>query len=149
MPKIGRFPPFGKRFFKRVRKMIGSCHFSHFWRVVTALTAIEGRKSLSRITGACKQRRTRQALSLFLTEAQWDAPEILLDSALTTLRRLGWQAGDSAYVVIDDTQKKKRDKKMDAVSKIFLHAENVYAQGHTILGCAFVYREVVIPCAIA
>ena len=53
---------------------------------------------------------------------------ILLDSALTTLRRLGWQAGDSAYVVIDDTQKKKRGKKMDAVSKIFLDAEKVYAQ---------------------
>ena len=148
MPKIGRFPPFGKRFFKRVRKLIGSCHFSHFWRVVMALAAIEGRKSLSRITGVCKQRRTRQALSLFLTEAQWDASEILLDSALTTLRRLGWQAGDSVYVVIDDTQKKKRGKKMDAVSKIFLHAEKVYAQGHTIVGCAFVYRGVVIPCAI-
>jgi hypothetical protein len=61
-----------------------------------------------------------------LTGAQWDAPEILLDSALTTLRRLGWHAGDSVYVVIDDTQKKKRGKKMDAVSKIFLHAEKVY-----------------------
>jgi len=48
MPKIGRFPPFGKRFFKRAR-----------------------------------------------------------------------------YVVIDDTQKNKRGKKMDAVSKIFLHAEKV------------------------
>jgi hypothetical protein len=57
-----------------------------------------------------------------LSEAQWDAAEILLDSALTTLRRLGWQIGDSVYVVIDDTQKRKRGKKMDAVSKIFLHA---------------------------
>jgi len=98
MPKIGRFPPFGKRFFKRARKLIGCCHFSHLWRVVMVIAALEGRKSLSRITGVCKQRRTRQALSLFLTEAEWDAPEILLDSALTTLRRLGWHAGDSVYV---------------------------------------------------
>ena len=36
---------------------------------------------------------------------------------------------------------------MDAVSKIFLHAEKVYAQGHTIVGCALVYRNVVIPYA--
>lgn len=36
---------------------------------------------------------------------------------------------------------------MDAVSKIFLHAEKVYAQGHTILGCAIIFRDVVIPYA--
>ncbi len=41
MPKIGRFPPFGKRFFKRARKLIGCCHFSHFWRVVVAIAAID------------------------------------------------------------------------------------------------------------
>ena len=44
--------------------------------------------------------------------------------------------------------KKKRAKRMDAVSKIFLHAEKVYAQGHTILGCAIIYRNVVIPYAV-
>jgi hypothetical protein len=37
---------------------------------------------------------------------------------------------------------------MDAVSKIFLHAEKVYANGHTIIGLAFVYRGVVVPCAV-
>jgi hypothetical protein len=30
MPKLGRFPPFGKRFFRRARKLIGCCHFAHF-----------------------------------------------------------------------------------------------------------------------
>ena len=37
MPRIGRFPPFGKRFFRRARKLVGSCHFAHFWRAVVAL----------------------------------------------------------------------------------------------------------------
>ena len=37
---------------------------------------------------------------------------------------------------------------MDAVSKIYLHAEKVYANGHTIVGLAFVYRGVVVPCVI-
>ena len=37
---------------------------------------------------------------------------------------------------------------MDAVSKIFLHAEKIYAQGYAILGCVLVYRGVVIPYAI-
>jgi len=37
---------------------------------------------------------------------------------------------------------------MDAVSKIFLHAKKVHAIGHTILGLAFVYRGVIVPCAV-
>ncbi len=41
MPRIGRFPPFGKRFFRRARKLIGSCHFAHFWRAVVALAAMQ------------------------------------------------------------------------------------------------------------
>ena len=47
---IQRFPPFGKRFFKRIRKLIGSCHFSHFWRVVVAISSLTDRKSLSKMT---------------------------------------------------------------------------------------------------
>jgi len=93
-------------------------------------------------------RRTRQAIAHFLTEAEWDAPAILLDNALSVLRQLGWSKGEQLYLVVDDTQKQKRAKQMDAVSKIFLHAEKVYANGHTIVGLAFVYRGVVVPCAI-
>jgi hypothetical protein len=51
-------------------------------------------------------------------------------------------------LVLDDTQKRKRGKLMAAVSKIFLHAEKVYAHGHTILAAAWVYRGVVLPCAV-
>jgi len=145
---IGRFPPFGKRFFKRIRKLIGCCHFSHFWRAVVGLASLTGRQSISKLTKLFGDRRTRQAITYFLTEAEWNAPEILRDSALSTLKRLGWKPGDKLYLVADDTQKQKRGKRMDAVSKIFLHAEKVYANGHTIVGLAFVYRGVVVPCAV-
>ena len=132
MPKIGRFPPFGKRFFRRVRKMIGCCHFAHFWRVVVAIAAMQGRRNLSRIEQACRNHRTRQSIGFFLTQAHWDAPEVLRQTALDTLKHLGWTPGQRVYVVVDDTQKRKRGKRMDAVSKIFLHAEKVYAHGHTL-----------------
>jgi SRSO17 transposase len=145
---IHRFPPFGKRFFKRIRKLIGSCHFAHFWRAVCALSSLTGRKSLSKMTKLFGDRRTRQAIAHFLTQAEWDAPKLLLDNALATLRYLGWTQNDTLYLILDDTQKQKRGKRMDAVSKIFLHAEKVYANGHTIVGLAFVYRGVVVPCAI-
>jgi hypothetical protein len=139
MPRIGRFPPFGKRFFRRARKMVGSCHFSHFWRAVVALGAMQGRRSLRKLEAACRNHRTRQSVGFFLTKAHWDAPAVLAETALETLKTLGWKPGMAVDVIFDDTQKKKRAKQMDAVSKIFLHAEKIYAQGHTILGCAILY----------
>lgn len=148
MPRIGRFPPFGKRFFRRARKIIGCCHFAHFWRVVVTLAAMHGRRNLNRIEHACRNHHTRQSIGFFLTRAHWDAPELLRQTALDTLKHLGWQPNHRVYVIIDDTQKRKRGKRMDAVSKIFLHAEKVYAQGHTIVGCALLYRNVVIPYAV-
>ena len=137
---IHRFPPFGKRFFRRIRKLVGRGHFSHLWRIVIALASLTGKKSLSKMTTLFENRRTRQAIAHFLTEAEWDAPKLLLDNAIDTLRQLGWTKNESLYLVLDDTQKQKRGKQMDAVSKIFLHAEKVYAKGHTIVGLAFVYR---------
>lgn len=150
MPRIGKYPFFGKHFFRQIRKLIGSCHFAHFWRLVIAIASIHGRRSLTRLRDAIaeEERRTRQAISHFLTQAEWDAPEVLRQTALDTLRQLGWKPGDTLYVIIDDTQKRKRGKRMDAVCKLFLHAEKVYAKGHTIVGCALVYRGVVIPYAV-
>jgi len=148
MPRIGRFPPFGKRFFRRARKLVGSCHFAHFWRAVVSLAAMQGRRSMRKLEASCRNHHTRQSIGFFLSKAHWNAPELLAETALDTLKGLGWKAGDPLHAVFDDTQKRKRGKLMEGVSKIFLHAEKVYAQGHTILGCALVYRDVVIPYAV-
>lgn len=149
MPRIGRYPFFGKRFFRQARKLIGSCHFQHFWRVVLALAGMQGRRSLNRMQGLFKGRRTRQAIADFLKTAAWDAPEVLRRQALDLLGQLGCHAGDTVYLLLDDTQKRKRGKRMDALKKIFLHAEKVYGIGHTMLGAALVFRGVVIPFRIS
>jgi SRSO17 transposase len=148
MPRIGRFPSFGKRFFRRARKLIGSCHFAHFWRAVVSLAAMQGRRSMRKLEASCRNHHSRQSIGFFLSKAHWNAPQLLAETAIDTLKGLGWRSGDALHVVFDDTQKRKRGKLMEAVSKIFLHAEKVYAQGHTILGCAIVYRDVVIPYAV-
>ncbi len=148
MPKITRYPFFGKRFFRQARKLLGSCQFQHLWRILIAIAGMHGRRSLKRIEGLTNKERTRQAISYFLTQAQWDAPELLWQTALDRLTQLGFRPGDPLYFVLDDTQKRKRGKRMAAVSKIFLHAEKVYAHGHTILGAVLIYRQVVIPCAV-
>jgi len=148
MPRMGKFPPFGKRFFRRARKLLGSCHFEHLWRIVIALASLQEGRSLSKFEDASNERRSRQAISNFLTTAEWNAPELLQQTALDQLQRLGYKPGDKLYLVLDDTQKRKRGKLMAALSKIFLHAEKVYANGHTILCGALIYRNVVLPCAV-
>jgi hypothetical protein len=149
MPRIGKFPPFGKRFFRRARKLVGRCQFEHFWRAVMAIASLQGRRSLQRIEEVLNHHRTRQAIASFLNQALWDAPELLRQTALDTLKQLRYRPGDLIYLILDDTQKRKRGRKMQAVSKIFLHAERVFARGHTILGCALVYRGVIIPYAVS
>lgn len=148
MPRMGKFPPFGKRFFRLARKLVGSCRFEHLWRIVTALASLQEGRSLSKFVDASNDRRSRQAISNFLTLADWNAPEVLQQTALDQLQRLGFRPGETLYLLLDDTQKRKRGKLMAAVSKIFLHAEKVYANGHTILAAALVYRGVALPCAV-
>ena len=145
MPKIGKFPRFGKRFFRLARKLVGACHFQHFWRVVVAIAGMHGRRSLNRMQRLCKGRRTRQAIADFLKKAQWEAPEVLQQKALELHKQLGCRSGDLVYLLLDDTQQRKRAKRMDAVQKLFLHAEKVYATGHIILTAALCFRGVVIP----
>lgn len=149
MPRIGKFPAFGKRFFRLARKLVGHCHFQHLWRVVVALAGMQGRRSLKRMQSLFQDRRTRQAIADFLKKAAWDAPEVLRQQALALLKELGCRAGDTVYVLLDDTQKQKRGRKMAALKTIFLHAEKVYAKGHTMLGAALVFRGVVIPYRIS
>ena len=148
MPRMGKFPAFGKRFFRLARKLVGACHFEHLWRVVVVLAAAEQGRSLKRCAEVDHERRSRQAISNFLTLADWNAPELLQQTALEQLKRLGYRPGDTVYLGLDDTQQRKRGKLMAAVSKIFLHAEKVFAHGHTILAAALVYRNVVLPCAV-
>jgi hypothetical protein len=148
MPTIGRFPRFGKRFFRRIRKLLGRGHFGHFWRLAMAIAAMPGRRSINRIRTLNRDYRTRQAMAYFLNLADWDAPDLLRKKALDTLNQLGFRPGDSLYFILDDTQQRKYGRIMQAVSKLFLHAEKCYANGHTILAACLFYRGVLIPYAV-
>jgi len=87
-------------------------------------------------------------LSHFLGEELLDGAALWRQKAHDTLRKLEWRAGDTVYVALDDTQQRKRGRKMDAVKKLFLHAERVYAPAHIFLTCMLIYCGVVIPYAV-
>ena len=107
MATIGRFPPFGKRFFRRIRKFLGAGHFGHFWRLALAIAAMPGRRSIARMRALHRDYRTRQAIAHFLNHADWDAPDLLRRKALDTLQQLGFRPGDTLYFILDDTQQRR------------------------------------------
>lgn len=148
LPRIKHLPVECKEFFRRFQRTMEPAHFAHCWRTVLLVAVLHGRRSLSGFTAATEQRRTRQAISHFLDEDLWDSTSLLRQKALDTLRKLGWRAGDTVYVALDDTQQRKRGKKMDAVKKLFLHAEKVYAPAHIFVTCVLIYRGVVLPYAV-
>jgi len=80
----------------------------------------------------------------FLWRSRWDESRVIREIALATLKRL-YRKGESLYLILDDTQTIKRAKKMDAVGKLYHHAEKRYARGHTILKACLYYRGVTIP----
>jgi hypothetical protein len=79
--------------------------------MVLVLAALPEGRSRSKVEGASHERRSRQAISNFLTTAEWNAPEVLQQTALEQLRRLGWRPGPSLYLLLDDTQQRKRGKR--------------------------------------
>jgi hypothetical protein len=148
LPRIKDLPVACKDFFGRFQRKMEAAHYGHFWRAVLLIAVLYGRRSLSSLSTATAQRRTRQAIAHFLDEDLWDGAWVLRQTALHTLRRLGWRPGERVYMALDDTQQRKRGKKMDAVQKLFLHAEKVYAPAHLFVTSVLVYRGIVIPYAV-
>ena len=53
--------------------------------------------------------------------SDWEAPSLLNQQAMRTLRRMKPKANEVVYLIIDDTRIEKRGRKMDAVTKIYDH----------------------------
>jgi hypothetical protein len=55
------------------------------------------------------------------------------------------QAGEVAYLILDDTRLAKRGSKMGFVSKIWDHKHRRFVRGHIVLTAAIAFRGVVLP----
>lgn len=145
---VTSFPQRFKDFFESIAKNLAkdASTRDYLWRFVLALACLEGRVSLTKITAFTGEWRTRQSIVRFL-EGDWNEREVLLESAMTTLRLLGWKPGKPLYLALDDTQIQKRASVMEGVSKMFLHAEKRYANGHDVILASIVYRGIAIPYA--
>ena len=63
-------------------------------------------------------KRPRQAIAHFLTQAEWDAPELLRQTALDRLRELGLKRGETVYLM---AQMLRDENALEVLDRI--HAE--------------------------
>lgn len=77
--------------------------------------------------------------------SDWDAPSLLSQQAMRTLRGMKPKANEVMYLIIDDTRIEKRGRKMDAVTKIYDHKTLRFVRGHIVVMGAIMFRGVVMP----
>jgi SRSO17 transposase len=143
MMTIGTMPRVSSSFFHPQQRFFSKPAWPHFWRLVLAL-GIGVEYTVERLNGLLRKHTHRTNDGEFLWRSHWDESEVLQAIALQQFSRL-YRQGDTIYFVIDDTQTLKRAKKMEAVGKLYHHAQKRYATGHTILKVCLYYRGVTIP----
>lgn len=142
---ISHLPSFVQRFFTPMKASLSKPQFSHLWSLVLAmvLTLRDAKLlHLSSLTPAAGHRTRRGA---FLNHSQWDAPALIEQATFDLLSSMSPQAGETIYLLLDDTRIAKRGSRMDRLSKIWDHKQQKFVRGHIVLTAAVAFRGVVLP----
>lgn len=143
MMTIGTMPRVLSSFFHPQRRFFSQPAWPHFRGLVMAM-AVGIEHTVERLNGLLRGHTHRTNDGEFLWRSHWDEAEVLRAIALQQFSRL-YRKGEPIYFILDDTQTLKRAKKMDAVGKLYHHAEKRFATGHTILKACLYCRGVTIP----
>ena len=142
---IDRLPPFVQRFFCPMRAMLHKPQFPHLWGMVLSVAVSLRAAKLVHLSAAVPGGGHRTSKGAFLSRSGWDAPVLVGRAASDLLASMKPEAGEVAYLVLDDTRIAKRGKKMGYVSKIWDHKQQRFVRGHVVLTTAVMFRGVVLP----
>jgi SRSO17 transposase len=145
---IVRIPMFLQSTLAPLRSFTSVPQFAHLRWIVLAMVMNTRKAKLVHLSGLTPNAGHRTSNGSFLS-APWDAPSLLLDQAMRTLRSMKPKKGETIYLLIDDTRISKRGKKMEALSKIWDHKQQSFVRGHMIVTAAILFRDVVLPCQIS
>jgi len=142
---INHLPSFLQRFFTPMRPALSRPQFGHLWSLVLAVVlSVRDAKllHLSALTPAAGHRTRRGA---FLSHSDWDAPALVERATCDLLASMKPHAGETVYLILDDTRIAKRGSRMDRLSKIWDHKQQKFVRGHIVLTSAVAFRGVVLP----
>lgn len=147
MVKIVRPPAKLKHFLEdlRLSGLVTAPQLKHVVLYILGLLVTTYRRTVTGITRAIHDSVHRVKRNEFLTQSPLDEVKLQAWMAWRLLRRLGLQAGQTLYLVIDDTHTRKRGKKMQGVGKYRDVTTMSFVWGHNVLGGVFFYRGFTIP----
>jgi len=150
MFKIVRFPSKLNTFFRSLANEFHWDHF-HYFRTLVLLVGIGwGRRNVSSLCRHLDARRQphRSRFNNFLLVGRWDCEGALRKKAMELLARLKPRRGETVELIIDDSKKEKRGKRMDAVGWIHDPVSNRLIRGHQYVKATLRFRGHTIPFGI-
>lgn len=150
MFRIGRFPSKLEPFFHSLKTRFHWNHFEFFRILVLTIAFAWGRRNVSalyrHIDARGRAHRTR--FNNFFLVGRWDPEELLREKAYELLAALKPRKGEVVNLIIDDSKKGKRGKKMDAVAYIYDPVTGRKILGHQYVKGTLKFRGYTIPFAI-
>jgi len=150
MFKIVRFPKKLESFFDSLEDSFHWDHFQYFRTLVLLIVIAWGRRNISSLYRHLDSRTQphRSRFNNFLNVGRCDYAVVLQLKAHELLALLSPQKGDLIELILDDSKKQKRGKKMEAVSWIHDPVSGRSIKGHQYVTAVLRFRSQVIPWGI-
>lgn len=148
MFKIVRTPSILKPFFRSLTSEFHWEHASYFTQLVLAMAASWGRRTVSNLYRHLNADTHRTRFNNFLNVGRWDPAALLRKKAHELLRRLKLKRGQTMYLVIDDSLRMKRAKKMEALGFFRDPTSGRSVRGHHFVTAVLQVFGIVIPWGI-
>lgn len=147
MFKIVRFPKNLESFFDSLESQFHWGHFEYFRTLVLLVVIAWGRRNISSLYRHLDSRNQphRSRFNNFLNVSRWSPQVTLQLKAHELLALLNPQKGDIIELILDDSKKQKRGKKMEAVSWIHDPVSGRSIKGHQYVTAVLRFRGHVIP----
>ena len=145
MFRIVRFPRELTRFFAPLEGRFHWDHFEYFRQLVLAIAFAWGRRNVSNLYRYLEASTHRTRFNNFVLVGRWEAAQCLQLKATEMLAWLKPRRGETLYFIVDDSNKHKRGKHMDAVDWTYDHSTNRKVRAHLYVTAVVGFRGYTIP----
>ena len=145
MFKLVRIPSKLDPFFRSLTNEFHWNHY-HYFQVLVLLIAIAyGRRNISNLCRQVDADTHRTRFNNFLLLNRWDCEQTLRLKALELLGACTPQKDEVVYLIIDESTKRKRGKRMQAVGYVRDPVSGGKMLGHLYVKALIKFRDVIIP----
>ena len=150
MFKIVRFPLKLKSFFDPLQNQFHYNHFQYFQMFVLLIAFCWGRRNITTLYRHLDERNQphRSRFNNFISVGRCDYAVVLQMKAYELIDLLKPQKGETIELLLDDSKKQKRGKRMEAVGWIRDPLTGKSIRGHQFVTATISFRGYTIPLAI-